>query len=515
MGPDGSGWEHCAGTAGLSWGWVLLAIRDESPNEERCSPTSSCGEETRPRKRCIRMEEGIEPRRRNPRPEGRNVRRALLHPVFLFLIAGIGVFGLRGVGGIDYPSLAGVTVAFFALQMLLFTIVFSFTSALSRGRGVRSSPDSVAETNRLKIRVLTVYTVASLLSILWLVVASLDLYSNRSALAVGITAARFGASTYVVEGSMVGILKHMTLGFPVVLVAVVMLYPMWFSKRKSRLAWALFSMSILYGFLEGGRNPAFTSVVMLTLVHLLGRSRAGHPRSTRRQKGRVRRRVLAVVGLTLIVSVFVWFFLDRADYRGRNAQDDIENIVFGFGEGGWASSFANPTTSLQVYTMLNFYATHSINEVNNVIVRNDGPFYGAYSLYLPAALLSRLGLDIPNARDVVYSLERQGVYLGLSGSLFLDFGYYGTLLAFGLLGWLSARVHSSLKKRIDPVSDLLGVWVLSLLALSFFYAIFSVGNGLSILIAVLSCAMYCQLGAYRIVPMNRRAARALPSCNGS
>ena len=413
--------------------------------------------------------------------------RTLINPLILIYVVSAFVFTLREFGGIDYPELSGETVIFYILQLLIFSICFIVSFFLSRPWPAAQYDSQTHEWLNKKVNKL--YYISLFFSSIWLIFACLDSYSNIAALSQGITQARFNSIGSEIEGSFSGIIKHFTLGFPVVIAVISIIYREFLSKNKKRISSCIFIISILFGFIDGGRNPAFISLAMLFFAYLLSRSKqiiVGN-------KLLIRTKLLLFVGILLVFTIFITFFIERADLRGRDAYSEIDNIAYGFGEGGWVTEVNNPTPPLQIYTMFNFYITHAINEVNFAIERKDGPFYGALSFYLPAALLRKFGVEIPNINTLVSSLNKQGAYLGLQGSMYLDFGYYGAILIYGLIGTLSGFLYKKIKTGINPTTDLVGVWVLVMIALSYFYPIFSVGNGFSILSAIIACYVFSKL----------------------
>lgn len=409
----------------------------------------------------------------------------LINPLFLFLSITAFVFLLRSYGGMDYPQLSYRSITMIVLSVVGFSVSYFFSKVIPCGKNGYIL-DAVVVNSKVSRMLSFVLAV----SLFWFIFATLELFSNLDSLSRGITTARFESIGRGVEGSFLGGLKNLTLGFPVVGMLIIIMYPERVSRHLRMVGVVLFILSILYGFLAGGRNPAFTSILLCSFAFFMKRSYA----ATSHVKMRLVYKFFLIILIFTVFYHFVMIFFERAELRGRGAAEDIENIVSGFALGGWVVEVEEPSEILQIYTMLVFYATHAINEMNVVINNGFGPYGGSYSLYLPFIFLNKLGFELMSINDVVADLDKQGVYLGLLGSLYLDFGAY-SLGFYAFFGFMAGLLERKVRKSLSPVASLFFVWILGLITLSYFYPIFSVGNGFSILIAIFAVGIY---GKFRV-----------------
>ena len=409
----------------------------------------------------------------------------MINPLFLFLSITTFIFLLRSYGGMDYPQLSYRGVTMLVLSIVGFSASYFFSMVIPFGKN-----GYVIDTAVVSSKVSRMFGFVLAISLFWFVFATIELFSNLDSLSRGITAARFESIGRGVEGSFLGALKHLTLGFPVVGMLIIIMYPERVSRHLRIAGIIIFALSIFYGFLAGGRNPAFTSILLCSFAFFMKKTYA----VTSPVKMRLRYKIFFILLIFIVLYNFVTIFFERAELRGRGAAEDIENIVSGFALGGWVVEVEEPSEILQIYTMLVFYATHAINEMNVVINNGFGPYGGSYSLYLPFIFLNKLGFELMNINDVVAALDKQGVYLGLLGSLYLDFGIY-SLGFYALFGFLAGLLKRKVSRSLSPVASLFFVWILGLIALSYFYPIFSVGNGFSILVAICAVGTY---GKFRV-----------------
>jgi len=390
-------------------------------------------------------------------------------------------FLLRSFGGLRYQPLNGITITFFIGSFISFVLGYHTFKVVTNGHS-RCVTTATQKQTQESIDSLLLKKII-LLCVAWLFLSVLDLYSLRSFYESGFTESRYLRMAEGIRGSITGILTSFLEGFPMMAIAYVFLKKDEIDFTKTtKMVIGFYIASVAISFSSGGRNSAAFQIIFLLLTGLL--RKAGNKRAF----PILPKALKFIFGVTFIFCLLLsaYLFVSREEMRGRDVTLVIGNLTYYF-DIDIQTNFLSNYPSLQiVYSMLVFYITHSINQLNIMItsMAEVHYYYGGYNFYKVVLLLNKFGLNLPDITSILGDMDQSGVYIGLLGSLYLDFGYIGTfifLFLYGLfvkMSWVYA-LHS---RKIEW--ELLAIFNFLVIIFAPIYSVFNIASGFSFLIAI-------------------------------
>ena len=235
---------------------------------------------------------------------------------------------------------------------------------------------------------------------------------------------------------------------------------------------------VLASFLSGGRNAFLIGISVYLCQSLILRQKL---QSTKRSKNRP---ISVFIFAGVLFSFYI--FLDRELNQGVDLQGLVQIFAIKWNveitEFRFDSSIVNSVYA--ALTMLIFYITHALNYFDHYLISSASPMLlGVYNNPIPAKIIDVVfGTGLFEA--ISNKLLLSGVYLTFPGSLYMDFGYAGAILASLIIGAMTGR---SLRKftldsfvSIQLTCLLLSIWLLSPL-----YSVIGISNGFSFVVLLL------------------------------
>ncbi len=266
--------------------------------------------------------------------------------------------------------------------------------------------------------------------------------------------------------------------------------------RSRTLFWVIVSLGfqIFTDVLSGGRNSIFMTLIFLVSGILIRTNRRNKTLGVNPQKIQKFGKLLLIFTFTFVVYA-LFIFIEREGLRGRMLVDAYTNM-----EMNWHLSFSFNISRFgdgenilhQIILACNYlciYIVHGLNEINLLITQtpNLSPVYGLHSFYMPSLLANRLGFIssevLLNASE---SIERSGVYFTALGSLYVDFGYWFSLVVFLALGFTTGICWKSFKLGYGLCFELICGYLLLSVITSPFYLSITTGNGFQVFSALIA-----------------------------
>jgi len=237
-------------------------------------------------------------------------------------------------------------------------------------------------------------------------------------------------------------------------------------------------LGVLASFLSGGRNAFLIGICVYLCQSFILRQKL---HSTKRSKN-------GIISIFILAGVLFSFFifLDRELNQGVDLQGLVQIFAVKWNvdiaELRIESAIVNAVYA--ALTMLIFYITHAPNYFDQYLVSGASPLLlGIYNNPIPAKIIDVVfGTGLFEA--ISSKLLLSGVYLTFPGSLYLDFGYAGSITASFFIGAMTGR---SLRKfsldsfvSIQVACLLLSIWLLSPL-----YSVIGISNGFSFVVLLL------------------------------
>ncbi|WP_262694125.1 hypothetical protein [Kordiimonas aquimaris] len=255
-----------------------------------------------------------------------------------------------------------------------------------------------------------------------------------------------GRNIYEEKGQLLsGVIGMVTSGFFV----ICYLYKEYFfsqlSKRKrNHLNLAVIS-GMLTSFLSGGR---FASAIALTIIilikyinsryGLLTRANDSNIASAKKTKNKyyvVFSRVLVLLSVVYVFSaIFIYKAIGTSGNIGLLLFVLTENLQGAFAPVSHIEFLAENEIFTPIYfvlALMQYYIGHGLYQFDNLINSQyplNAPYLFQYQFYLQFLALNKLGLSFMPIQEILDELPISGVYLGLSGAFFLDFGPVGAFI---------------------------------------------------------------------------------------
>lgn len=390
---------------------------------------------------------------------------------------------LRLIGPISFEEISN--------KFLIFIIIFSLANVIGYafGRFVRVGflPAKKTRLTRLQDQNSSESFIFSA-TLIYIVLMAVDFFLTKGGTLTTITEIRESDNIVGSRMSIIGGIIALTSAAPYILLCMTS-YSRWIgSALRSNLSFKVALLGMAIGFLSGGRNSFLIGIVVFGFQSLYLRRYAKLPKTLQTKR----------LGLKLVLAAGIAFsfyvFLERETQQGAS----IRNVLSIFSI-KWNVKIAELSTDSSliqglyaILVMTIFYATHALSYIDQYFTQEARHLlFGAYGFPILAKIVDFIsGGGIFTA--VADNLIVAGVYLTLPGSLYLDFGYVGSIV-FGLIlsiltGQLNnSRVTTSFRK-LQLLSVLSTIWILSPI-----YSVFAMANGFSYIFLLVIISIFSRL----------------------
>jgi hypothetical protein len=394
----------------------------------------------------------------------------MLMPWFIVVV-------VRIFGPITFNPLGWNFIAFlFALCGLSF-IAFSFGYVIKNPRYGLPPSDDFQTSTTTSVIFKRMFTIVIFFALLYPALAFYDFLIVKGGSFDRIVEMReFGHETGP-RGSLVGALIALLSGAPPIAFVIIVMNRALSSRKKAFLGLVVI-VGFVATFLSGGRNPFFIGMLFMVVFYQL------FLKSPKRRK-KVKKRRLQMytfkLAITLGIVYSMQIFIERYALRGVGPQGmmdhlsgytSVESIARYEGSSNVSSMFYS------IYVYLLYYATHALNYVNDYFVIGYEPFtWGGYSFPQLTRLVDTVFSTSYFAQSRVGMLV-QGAYLTLPGSLYIDFGYVGTLIWAVALALLFGFLLRNLP-YLALYQKVIACYLTVVYLFSPIYNIFGMGSGFS------------------------------------
>lgn len=253
--------------------------------------------------------------------------------------------------------------------------------------------------------------------------------------------------------------------------------------HKRLMSITIFIAYLIYNWSLGGR----IGILMIFVYSVLLMISLGYW-----EKMTLKKKTIILVCFLLTLMYFIHIVIERELYRGRDAQQSIQNVITSY---SLTSNISSEKYNEELFVLLSFwyYLTHSINEFYYLFISDLTPMHGLYSYYKISYLFSFLGFNDFNLSEFL-SIDRKGVYLGLLGSAYLDFKN-GSFLYLFFIGFISSFFHCSFIKTHDLRYLFVSITFITTLLFSPVFFVLNVANGLSMIL----CSLFYYLSSRRSI----------------
>jgi len=418
--------------------------------------------------------------------------------IAIILAPWLTVYVLREFGPLTYRPLSGDFLLF-----ILINIMVSIT-AYSLGyiplRSTSSYGAALAIENQYKSTRIFYFLYAC--TVLFALLSFYDYLIVKGAALSEIVANRELENVTGPRNSVIGAGVALLSGAPPLLIVAMMARGGTVNSKKIPLYIAVF-FGFVAMFLSGGRNPFFIGLLLIFSYYWF------FMRRRRRATRAVGHKIWSWVAMAAVLLGVVYsmqLFIERSVYVGVDLDSMLDTLaenyeltIYRFDS---HDSFLSPIYVIAVFLI--FYITHALNYINEYFVTSYSPvFYGAYSVPQLARLIDVvIGTDSFN--ETRAALLVNGAYLTSPGSLYLDFGYLGSIFLGAMLSYLFGRYMARMAKL-----KLIQRMVLSYLSVAFYfapiYSVFGISNGFSIIFLLIISS------AVSVIKFNIATSRSIHS----
>jgi len=394
------------------------------------------------------------------------------HWAYFLLVPWVGSLLLRGSGLIGFAPLSA------ELWVFLVSFILLSGGALSLGviggrsvRAVWGSRQPIASYGDL--------FVLTVLALIYICTFSFDFFVIKGGTLSTITAIRELDNLAGPRMSALGGVIALTSAAPYMLLGFLMYS--WETGRgaPAKFIAALAIVGIATSFLSGGRNSFLIGMVVVTVQYVLVKGKL----SGLRLSGYGR--VVLYLFLMLCVVYSLYIFVEREVSQGVSSSDILWNFSI-----KWDVPIKNYSFGAVVVdecysalVMLLFYFSHPLNYLDQYFTSMVSPlFMGAYNFPVVAKAVE-VALGNRAYSDLEAGLLLPGVYLTLPGSLYLDFGYFGGLVAASGLGLITGVLYAC-RNQLGFATKLFLSLLITAWLLSPLYSVFGISNGFSFIFIV-------------------------------
>lgn len=396
-----------------------------------------------------------------------------------FFIPWVIVVFLRAYGPISHEEISLYLVVFIGLSILLpylsYIIGFFLVRSESAISQLPEKSNFIGENNSNIDRIAKFLLV---LAFIFPVVALFDFLFLKGASLGGIVALReaehMSGPRNSLSGALITLLSAIS---PIFYVFIMENYEL---ARKKKIIYSLIAfVGICCLFLSGGRNGFFISILFIFFYSKVF--------FANRAESKVKSSLLSKFILYSALLFFFFFslniFIERFSIQGFEVGYMLEYL-----EREYSVKVSKPEGLtgflLEIYSVLIyliFYVTHSFTYLNQYFAIDYEPFLsGGYNFPLLARVFDILfGFDIYSSGRSALLIE--GVYLTLPGSLYVDFGFIGSILFLCVCSFYFGFMARNVKK-LYFYERFLFCYLLVAFTFSPIYGVFGTANGFSFLI---------------------------------
>lgn len=393
-----------------------------------------------------------------------------LHWTYFLLVPWAGILLLRGSGLIGFAPLSADLWIFLGSFILLSGGALSL--GVIGGRSVRA-----ALGRRQPLASYGDLCLLTALAVTYICTFSFDFFVIKGGTFSTITSVREQDNLAGPRMSVLGGVIALTSAAPYLLLGL-LIYSWETGRAVAARPLALLSLvGIAASFLSGGRNSFLIGMTVVTVQYVLTRGKL----SGFRLSGY--RRMALYLFLASCVAYSLYIFVERELYQGVSPGSILTNF---------SEKYSVPFAELQSgvlfvdmfyasISILIYYFTHPLNYLDQYFTSMVSPlFLGAYNFPVAAKALE-VAIGNSAYSNLEVGLLLPGVYLTLPGSLYLDFGYFGGLLAASGLGLITGVLYACRNQLGFAaklfLSLLIATWLLSPL-----YSAFGISNGFSFIV---------------------------------
>jgi hypothetical protein len=247
--------------------------------------------------------------------------------------------------------------------------------------------------------------------------------------------------------------------------------------------------------LSGGRSPIVLAL-LLALGGVMVRTLNNQTPLPKEPVGR--RLLLGFILLALFYNAYV--FAERrlamgvTDYNAFSEHfvNNSEAKPTAFARAVVDGDYVSPDLLMSLINS-DYYLTHSLSNLDKIVLYEAqiGPYYGEYQFSLVATVLERIFPSLSLNADITRDSLATGTYGSFPtawAGMYLDFGWFGAVIAIFLCGWISGRVYRRALKRQDVGAQLIMCYVIGGILLSPLISPFSASISLPTLASILICA---------------------------
>lgn len=365
------------------------------------------------------------------------------------------------------------SVIFFTYIAFLFGYASVFTKTLSDNYLYHNTVGEQGDISRVFrfVRAVVVF-----IAILYPIISFIDFFLVKGATFSTIIEQRESEHATGPRNSLIGALGALLSGSPPVLF-VLLLFKKFKSKWFNYLLYLFVFLGFLSMFLSGGRNAFFISIFFVFFYRLFF-----IPKKTSFSKKTNLKSF--IFGFFLLYGLFfsMKMFLDRFEAQGFDVNFMLDYLEREYDILIYRIPFDGEmfVSLYSVFVYLVFYISHSFTYLNEYFLISYSPYLGgAYNFPQVVRLVDVvLGTDLFSlSRDKVLLV---GVYLTLPGSLYLDFGWPGTIVVCSTLAFIYGRLSFNLF-YLNLFQKLFFAYLSVVLIFSPVYGLFGMANGFSLI----------------------------------
>lgn len=250
------------------------------------------------------------------------------------------------------------------------------------------------------------------------------------------------------------------------------------SKKPTMLA----TLGIATSFLSGGRNAFLIGATVIALQHLL-------VQDARPTKQLNRRGVLLAALMGLCVAFSLYIFVERETRQGVDTKHILHyfSVKWGVDVAQLDTDHPLANVAYSILAITAFYFSHALSFLDQYFTSNISPsFFGSYNFPILAKAVE-IVFSVETFSAVHKGLLLPGVYLTLPGSLFVDFGYSGSIFFGSILALLTGFLYAQ-RRRLGFFGLLFTCFLLATWILAPLYSLFGISNGFSFIAIVMFMA---------------------------
>ncbi|MEZ8103070.1 O-antigen polymerase [Vibrio bivalvicida] len=395
-----------------------------------------------------------------------------------FIVSSIRVFG--PVSHVDV-----------SLDLIAYLMFFVSTTYLSFLVGFFIRNDSIKTNYGYSVYssrglIFQIRTMFFLLILVYVFIAYFDFFIVKHATLGGIVEQRESEHLTGPRNSVLGMFNVFLSGIPPLFMSILMFVP--YRSRKMKLAsMILVFLGFAAMFLSGGRNAFFISLLYCLFVKF-----AFFNKHSNVSKNRIRRMlILLVVFLGIVYSLNM--FLERFEVQGFDVNTMLDYLEREYDISIYRMEFISldyqPIYSVLVY--LSFYVTHAFTYLDDYFQLSYSPYLlGGYNFYIVVRIIDFVtGSSLFQTGSE--SILQSGVYLTFPGTLYLDFGYFGGLIAGSVIGLFFGYLTNRLGN--GTISHKLWfTFITVIMIFSPIYSVIGMANGWSLFVLI-TCTTFLSI----------------------